>query len=149
MLMCEVCGITGKQEKVPGGAPKAVGSKSASAASHLSGLWTKAPLKKQQAAVAEPAKAASKGRGGKKAAAAPAADADAALKAAQEVRTTTAKAVLTVPNGHHDARPVQSLLWCARCHSANAERMVQVESSDDDDDDDFLPTQRGNTRTAL
>jgi hypothetical protein len=113
----------------------------------LSGLWTKAPPKKQQAAGAQPAKAAGKGRAGTKAAVAPAADADAALKAAQEVRTTTAKALFSASESDHDARPVQifALGFAAPlCRVSVAGRIVQVDSSDDDDDD-FQPTQRGDT----
>ena len=86
LAMC----FSGKAGKVTGSIQRTASSKAASAASHLSGLWTKAPPKKQQANPEPPKPAAGieKGRAVKASAPAPAADAEAALRAAHEVHST-------------------------------------------------------------
>ena len=80
--------IPGKASKVTGSAQRTASTKAASAASHRSGLWTKAPPKKEPTAGSESEKAVAGGRKGravKTSAPAPAADAEAALRAAHEV----------------------------------------------------------------
>ena len=144
----------GKAGKVTSSVQRTASSKAASAASHLSGLWTKAPPKKPPTADPKPEKAVAggkKGRAVKTSGPAPAADAEAALRAAQKVRSVPCACqclwIVCFHGRQNDTVHAQDPVTAP--HKLFLFMLVQEDDSSDDDGDDLQPKQRGDAAQIL